>query len=58
MPYAVLLTPKMMKGIVTAAKGLANTTIPANNISTATTFGPNATCNRAQVVTFLYRAYK
>ena len=25
---------------------------------TATTFGPNAICNRAQVVTFLYRAYK
>ena len=25
---------------------------------TATTFGPTATCNRAQVVTFLYRAYK
>ncbi len=24
---------------------------------TATTFGPNATCNRAQIVTFLYRAY-
>ena len=24
---------------------------------TATTFGPTATCNRAQVVTFLYRAY-
>ncbi len=24
---------------------------------TATTFGPNTTCNRAQVVTFLYRAY-
>ncbi len=24
---------------------------------TATTFGPNATCNRAQVVTFLYRTY-
>ena len=24
---------------------------------TATTFGPNAACNRAQVVTFLYRAY-
>jgi hypothetical protein len=25
---------------------------------TATTFGPNAACNRAQVVTFLYRAYE
>ncbi|MBQ8797480.1 MAG: S-layer homology domain-containing protein [Oscillospiraceae bacterium] len=25
---------------------------------TATTFGPTATCNRAQVVTFLYRAYE
>ena len=37
MPYAVLLTPKMIKGIVTAAKGLANTTIPANNISTGIT---------------------
>ena len=24
---------------------------------TATTFGPNAVCNRAQIVTFLYRAY-
>ncbi|MBE6951894.1 MAG: S-layer homology domain-containing protein, partial [Ruminococcaceae bacterium] len=24
---------------------------------TETTFGPNATCNRAQVVTFLYRTY-
>ena len=24
---------------------------------TATTFGPTAICNRAQVVTFLYRAY-
>ncbi len=24
---------------------------------TATTFGPNTTCNRAQVVTFLYRTY-
>ena len=24
---------------------------------TATTFGPTATCNRAQVVTFLYRCY-
>ena len=24
---------------------------------TATTFGPNANCNRAQIVTFLYRAY-
>ena len=24
---------------------------------TATTFGPNAACNRAQVVTFLYRCY-
>ena len=24
---------------------------------TATTFGPNASCNRAQIVTFLYRAY-
>ncbi len=24
---------------------------------TATTFGPNAICNRAQIVTFLYRAY-
>ena len=24
---------------------------------TATTFGPTSTCNRAQVVTFLYRAY-
>ena len=24
---------------------------------TATPFGPTATCNRAQVVTFLYRAY-
>ena len=24
---------------------------------TTTTFGPNATCNRAQIVTFLYRAY-
>ena len=31
-----------------------------NNITaglTATTFGPTAECNRAQVVTFLYRAY-
>ena len=31
-----------------------------NNITaglTATTFGPNAICNRAQVVTFLYRCY-
>ena len=31
-----------------------------NNVTaglTATTFGPTATCNRAQVVTFLYRAY-
>ena len=31
-----------------------------NNVTaglTATTFGPNAICNRAQVVTFLYRAY-
>ena len=37
MPYAVLLTPKMIKGIVTAAKGLAYTTIPANNISTGIT---------------------
>ena len=27
-----------------------------NGIS-ATAFGPTATCNRAQVVTFLYRAY-
>ena len=25
---------------------------------TATTFGPDAVCNRAQIVTFLYRAYK
>ena len=24
---------------------------------TATDFGPTASCNRAQVVTFLYRAY-
>ena len=24
---------------------------------TATTFGPAANCNRAQIVTFLYRAY-
>ena len=24
---------------------------------TATTFGPNAICNRAQVVTFLYRSF-
>ena len=24
---------------------------------TATSFGPNANCNRAQIVTFLYRAY-
>ena len=24
---------------------------------TATTFGPNAICNRAQVVTFLYRTF-
>ena len=24
---------------------------------TATVFGPNAICNRAQIVTFLYRAY-
>ena len=24
---------------------------------TNTTFGPNAICNRGQVVTFLYRAY-
>ena len=24
---------------------------------TATTFGPTANCNRAQIVTFLYRAY-
>ena len=23
----------------------------------ATTFGPNAVCNRAQILTFLYRAY-
>ena len=32
----------------------------ANNITnglTATEFGPNSVCNRAQVVTFLYRAY-
>ena len=31
-----------------------------NNVTaglTATTFGPSAICNRAQVVTFLYRAY-
>ena len=25
---------------------------------TATTFGPDVICNRAQVVTFLYRAYQ
>ena len=31
-----------------------------NNITnglTATTFGPDTVCNRAQVVTFLYRTY-
>ena len=31
-----------------------------NNVTaglTETTFGPNAMCNRAQVVTFLYRLY-
>ena len=27
------------------------------NGMTATTFGPDVICNRAQIVTFLYRAY-
>ena len=43
-PYATAVAWAVDTGVTTGA--------------TATTFNPNGICNRGQIVTFLYRAYK
>ena len=47
-------------GVQTAKRAPANAGAGENNITngiSATEFGVGGTCNRAQVVTFLYRTY-